>query len=126
MLFMSPLEVFLFLNDSDGGAITPSEKYIEIEKKTYSGWSLVSKGQWSGRCANIYVVDSPERTMGCENVGVCASGPEGRYGAEETGAPRKWEDMSTGVFRIGWCKYKRRCFNWKPRPGTQTKRVLFH
>lgn len=34
MLFMSLLEVFLFLNYSDGGTVTPSEKYIEIEKKT--------------------------------------------------------------------------------------------
>lgn len=35
--------------------------------------------------------------------------------------------MSTGMFNFGWHNHKRRPLEQKPRPGTQTKRVLlFH
>lgn len=35
--------------------------------------------------------------MGGEKVEVCAPGPEARQRAEDTGAPGKWEVMSTGT-----------------------------
>lgn len=51
----------------------PFWKYIEIENKNkYSGWSLVRANECSNLCANIYVIDSLGRTMGCENMGVYA------------------------------------------------------
>lgn len=52
--------------------------------------------------------------MGCKKVEVCAPGPEARQRAEDTGAPRKWEVMSTGTLILVGRTTKGAC-----QPGTQ-------
>lgn len=82
----------------------------------------MSKRQLSGGRANINVIVSPKRTMGGDSEGVCALVPEGRWGPEATGAPRKWDEMSAGIVLVGITTKG----DVSTRSGTQTKKVLFH
>lgn len=59
--------------------------------------------------------------MGCEKVEVCAPGPEARQRVEDTGAPRKWEVMSTGTFNFGWHNYKRSISARNPAEGPRQR-----
>lgn len=54
-------------------------------------------------------------------VEVCAPGPEARQRAEDTGAPRKWEVMSTGTFNFGWHNYKRSISARNPARGPRQR-----
>lgn len=38
---------------------------------------------------------------------------------------RQWEEMNTGLFNCD-DNYEKRCFNQKPRSGTQTEKAFFH
>lgn len=51
--------------------------------------------------------------------------PQGR-GQKKQVLQEKWEDISTREFSLLSISTKGRCFNWKPWPGTHTKRVSFH
>lgn len=59
--------------------------------------------------------------MGCVKVEVCAPGPEARQRVEDTGAPRKWEVMSTGTFNFGWHNYKRNISARNPAEGPRQR-----
>lgn len=76
-------------------------------EQNYSGWSWVIKEQLSGRRANVYVTDSPQRAMDGKTRRCVHQALKGRQRAEHTGAPRQWEEMSAGIFNFGWHNYKR-------------------